>query len=330
MTGKLRKKTILLMRQGKADADAVANERCKGSALTVAMCDDGKRNAQRMGVWLAAHDLMPDEILSTSAERAIVSAEKCIKSMGIGVQDLRIDHHLYKAGPKRFIKVLSGLSEQTRCVLIVGDKTGLEALIRYLLSGVDSDASMLKATSLAVLTFDALWSGLHAAITRLDQCVHAASLPGRFPYPDVNGDERRDRPAYYYRQSAVIPYRKKHKRIEILLITSSSNKHWVVPKGIWEPGLSARDSAAKEALEEAGVEGIIDVDPLGSYVYNKWGGECRVVIFPMRVGHVVNKKQWQESHRQRQWCSVRKARAKLYQPALLPMIDTLLKTVAAK
>jgi len=329
-SSKVGKKTILLLRQGKAEKD---DQHGKGSPLTRALSDDGKRNAQRMGVWLAAHDLAPDEIVSSSAERAIVSAEKCIKSMGIGVQDLRIDHRLYQADPKRFIKLLSRLSEHTRCVLIVGDKTGLESLLRHLLPNEGNQCAenrLLKASSLAVLTCNVSWSALHESAARLDQCVHAASLPRQFPYPDAGGDERRDRPSYYYRQSAVVPYRMKHKRIEILLITSSSNKHWGVPKGIQEPGMSARDSAAKEALEEAGIEGMVGHNPLGCYAYEKWGSACQVEIFPMRVGHVANKKQWQESHRQRQWYSVKKARALLHQQALLPMIDTLVKTVAAK
>jgi 8-oxo-dGTP pyrophosphatase MutT (NUDIX family) len=45
-------------------------------------------------------------------------------------------------------------------------------------------------------------------------------------------------------------------RMEVLLIGSSKGTHWVIPKGIHEPGLSATESASHEALEEAGVKGV--------------------------------------------------------------------------
>ena len=324
MSRKVAKKTLLLMRHGKADALLSAHE----SALMKPLDDAGKRNAQRMGAWLAAQALIPDEILSSSAERAIVSAEKCVKSMGIGVLDLRVDHRLFKAEAKRFIKSISRLSEHSRCVLVVADGAGLAALMHALLPE-GADIQKLKATSMAVLSLNSPWPDLLGkGSVKLDQCVHAADLPRQFPFPDPNSSELRDRPSYYYRQSAVIPYRFKHQRIEILLIGSSSNKHWVVPKGIHEPGMSARNSAAKEALEEAGAEGMVGHKPLGEYAYAKWGAVCQVKVFPMRVGHMQNKKEWQESHRKRQWCSVKKAKSVLHQQALVQMLNRLVKTVS--
>ncbi|MDQ6996945.1 MAG: NUDIX hydrolase, partial [Mariprofundus sp.] len=229
---------------------------------------------------------------------------------------------------KRFIKAINGLPAASGCVLIVAGGAGIEALLHYL--GVISDAGEenLRPTSLAVLSCDSDWSDIMPGAVRLERCIHAADLPRQFPYPDVRGDQRRDRPAYYYRQSAVIPYRLKHQRIEIMLITSSGNKHWVVPKGIHEPGLSARDSAAKEALEEAGIEGIVGAKALGKYDHAKWGNLCQVKVFSMHVGHVLNKKKWQESHRKRQWCSLKKARALLDQQALISMLDTLAGKIA--
>ena len=74
----------------------------------------------------------------------------------------------------------------------------------------------------------------------------------------------RTRPDHYYRQSAVIPYRLREGRVEILLITSRKGKRWVVPKGILEPELTPAESAAKEAREEAGVSGRISAAPVAT------------------------------------------------------------------
>ena len=49
-------------------------------------------------------------------------------------------------------------------------------------------------------------------------------------------------------QSGVIPYRVREGQVEVLVITSSDGLRWVVPKGLVEPGMTAADSAAKEAL----------------------------------------------------------------------------------
>jgi 8-oxo-dGTP pyrophosphatase MutT (NUDIX family) len=66
-----------------------------------------------------------------------------------------------------------------------------------------------------------------------------------------------------YKQSGVIPYRKKQGKIEVMLITSRNKGRWIIPKGVIEPDLNPRASAAKEAFEEAGVQGDVHSKLLG-------------------------------------------------------------------
>ncbi len=113
-------------------------------------------------------------------------------------------------------------------------------------------------------------------------------------------------PAWIYRQSAVVPYRWKDGKLDVLIISSSGGKRWVVPKGIVEPGLSPAASAAAEAAEEAGVEGAVGITPLGRYRYQKWGGTCEVEVYPMLVHHELA--EWPESSlRRRRWLPVDEA-----------------------
>ncbi|MEA5533255.1 NUDIX hydrolase [Crocosphaera sp. XPORK-15E] len=110
----------------------------------------------------------------------------------------------------------------------------------------------------------------------------------------------------YIEQSAVIPYRWYQGEIEILLITSSNKKRWIIPKGIIEPKMTPQASAAKEALEEAGVKGKVDQTLRGIYTYEKWGGVCRVQIFLLSVESLYI--DWLEaSFRQREWVSLEEA-----------------------
>lgn len=109
-------------------------------------------------------------------------------------------------------------------------------------------------------------------------------------------------------QSAVIPYRKtKGGKLEVLLITSRETGRWVPPKGMIEPDMTAWESAAKEALEEAGIEGRVSEDCLGTYHYVKpEEGACSVQVFAMEVG-VIHDDWLEAGERQRQWMSPKKA-----------------------
>ena len=130
---------------------------------------------------------------------------------------------------------------------------------------------------------------------------------------------------YFCRQSGVIPYRVRKGNLEILLITSRKERHWIIPKGIIEPQYSARNSAAKEALEEAGVKGGVHARRLGTYRHRKWGRTCTVKVFPMRVTRVY--KVWDESDRDREWVSLKKALKMISNDGLKQVVKKLPQTI---
>ncbi|MEO5339346.1 MAG: NUDIX hydrolase [Magnetococcus sp. MYC-9] len=131
----------------------------------------------------------------------------------------------------------------------------------------------------------------------------------------------REQEDYYYQQSAVIPVRGQGERLEILMITSRRGKRWIVPKGIIEPDLSPADSAVKEALEEAGVEGVVLPAMLGRFQYEKWGDLCDVQVFVMRVTRVLD--SWLEDFRSRVWLDWQEALRRMEEPALRELVQRL-------
>ena len=134
-------------------------------------------------------------------------------------------------------------------------------------------------------------------------------------------------PQQYVQQSAVIPFRRRNGQLEVLLITSSSNKRWVIPKGVNEPELSPRRSAAQEALEEAGIEGAVSRKSIGTYVYEKWGGLCCVQVFTMAVEVIHDK--WLESSRRRRWLHLDEAVRRVDEPGLKRLLRSLPGVVTA-
>jgi 8-oxo-dGTP pyrophosphatase MutT (NUDIX family) len=99
-------------------------------------------------------------------------------------------------------------------------------------------------------------------------------------------------------QAAAIPV----KAGKVCLVTSSSGKRWVIPKGLIDPGKTAAEMALQEAWEEAGLSGVLRPEPVGTFLYEKYGGTCHVTVFLMTVTDVAE--DWPERGlRQRAWLS---------------------------
>ncbi|MBF0625300.1 MAG: NUDIX hydrolase [Magnetococcales bacterium] len=135
-------------------------------------------------------------------------------------------------------------------------------------------------------------------------------------------------PEHFFRQSAVIPLQRRKGKLRILLITTRGGGRWIVPKGVVQPGLSPERSAAKEALEEAGILGEVDPHPIGAYSYEKWGGTCTVTVFLMMVKEELPR--WEEQFRYRKWFRRRQAMALLKEPELRKMVRGLKKKVIGR
>jgi 8-oxo-dGTP pyrophosphatase MutT (NUDIX family) len=117
------------------------------------------------------------------------------------------------------------------------------------------------------------------------------------------------------RQSAAIPL----KGGQICLVTSRSGKRWIVPKGCFEPGMTAGEIALQEAWEEAGLSGVLAPEPVGSYLYEKAGFTCHVTVFLMHVTDVAD--DWPErSFRDRCWLTPGQALAHVEEKGLRELI----------
>lgn len=104
------------------------------------------------------------------------------------------------------------------------------------------------------------------------------------------------------RQAAAIPI----KDGQLCLVTSRSGKRWVIPKGCLEPGKTTGEIALQEAWEEAGLTGILSREPVGSYLYEKYGTTHHVLVYTLRVTEAAGK--WPEQGmRERVWVDVKEA-----------------------
>jgi 8-oxo-dGTP pyrophosphatase MutT (NUDIX family) len=116
-----------------------------------------------------------------------------------------------------------------------------------------------------------------------------------------------------------MPYRVSGRRVEVLLVTGRQSRDWIIPKGHVEGGLGPSRSAAKEALEEAGVVGRIGKSPVGHYAYSKRGREHLVEVYDLCVRQELA--EWDErGQRQREWMSIEQAVRRVRNKALREVI----------
>ncbi len=117
---------------------------------------------------------------------------------------------------------------------------------------------------------------------------------------------------------------------QVLLITSRDTGRWIIPKGWPHDGLSAAQSAAAEAWEEAGVEGEVCDAPIGLFSYNKvlkpgLFQPCVVTVFALRVAR-LRAKFPERRERRRKWFNADRAARKVAEPEL----RVLLRLVASE
>jgi 8-oxo-dGTP pyrophosphatase MutT (NUDIX family) len=112
-------------------------------------------------------------------------------------------------------------------------------------------------------------------------------------------------------QVAAVCYRRKESSVEFLLVKTSAGK-WTFPKGRLNPSMSASESAAQEAWEEAGAQGRITEKHFGSYLDTKRTlghdartREIRIVTYLLEVYSTVVP---EESGRKPTWFAARDAK----------------------
>ena len=121
-------------------------------------------------------------------------------------------------------------------------------------------------------------------------------------------------------QFGAICWRQRKDDIQVALVTSRRTRRWVIPKGWPVDGATPAEAAAREAYEEAGLEGRAMDVCLGIYSYSKFiAGEdelpCVVAVFPVKVKKVL--RDWPERReRTRKWVSPSKAASMVDGPEL--------------
>ena len=93
-------------------------------------------------------------------------------------------------------------------------------------------------------------------------------------------------------QIGAFPFLFKKNQLYIMLITNTSGKHWILPKGNIESHLKHYEVAEMETLEEAGVKGhVLDKKIFEEYTTDN-GDTLR--IYPLLINKILD--DWPEAY----------------------------------
>jgi len=139
----------------------------------------------------------------------------------------------------------------------------------------------------------------------------------------VGAADRARRAKDALQQYGALPYRLTDAGLEVLLVTSLGRGRWIIPKG-WPNEGEGFAAAAREAFEEAGVEGRAAPEPIGAYEYSKFRSGrarvvCRVDVHPILVTSELE--HWPEAEvRRRRWFTAEAAAAAVKEKPLASLL----------
>lgn len=119
----------------------------------------GVHDAPRMGRLIASEDLVPDAIISSTARRALATAELAAGAMP-DAPEIETTRELYLALPHSYLDVLADRAGAAERVMVVGHNPGISALVTRL----TGEAEEMPTGALAVVELDIDdWADVHEA-----------------------------------------------------------------------------------------------------------------------------------------------------------------------
>ena len=141
----------------------------------------GRKDAAKIGAYLARHALVPDRVLVSSARRTRETWERLATALS-APPPAAYDDRLYNAGPELILDVIREAGRATRTLLVIGHNPGLHEATRLLIAAGDVEARErlnegMPTSGLAVIEFAGDdWRKLHPRGGRLERFVSPRSL----------------------------------------------------------------------------------------------------------------------------------------------------------
>ncbi|HEX3441934.1 MAG TPA: histidine phosphatase family protein [Pseudolabrys sp.] len=167
---------LLLFRHAKAErAEPGMEDRAR------ALVDRGRRDAERIGAYMAGHALVPDRVLVSPAKRTQETWKHAAAAFRPAPGAAMVEK-LYDATPHTILAAIKDAPAKAHSLLVVAHNPGLHELALMLIASGDIDArealrEKFPTSGLVIIdfAFDD-WGKLHPRSGRLDRFVSPKSL----------------------------------------------------------------------------------------------------------------------------------------------------------
>ena len=150
---------LLIIRHAKSDWSDESLE-----DINRPLSDKGKKQACKMGHWLAEHDLIPQLILVSPARRAQQTLTRLTRHWDTPPENRTVEA-LYNADLETLIHTINQeVPDSVRRVAILGHNPGLEKLLAWLTG--DEESSHLSTCAIAEVLVPGDWQHLQQAHAR--------------------------------------------------------------------------------------------------------------------------------------------------------------------
>ena len=160
---------LVLLRHGKA----VMHLHC--SDIDRDLSETGCERTYNIASYMSAQQLVPDSIISSSAKRAIATANIVCDVFAIDSDIIDVRSGLYIADWHEVLKIVQQIPDTVMRLLLVGHNPAFEVLVEQLVSTAADDVH-LSPSSMARLMFEGKWSDLSSGQCQLLSIKHAKEL----------------------------------------------------------------------------------------------------------------------------------------------------------
>ncbi|CAM2008308.1 SixA phosphatase family protein [Acanthopleuribacter pedis] len=130
----------------------------------------GRRDATHMGWYLRDQALRPDQILSSTANRARGTTERLCRAMNFDLSSVIFQKNLYFADQHTLIQTLRGIPNSVQRAMLVGHNPDLEELAHELSAApltIPEDGKLIPTATLVHFELTTDWAALAPGTTKL-------------------------------------------------------------------------------------------------------------------------------------------------------------------
>jgi phosphohistidine phosphatase len=165
---------LILLRHAKSEHPLGTADRERG------LNPRGRKDAAKMGHYLAHHDLIPDLTIVSDSIRTRETWD--LLTAELPKMPVKFDERIYEASADAILAVAGEIAARVRTLMIVGHNPGLQDLSQALIASGDVELreqlnEQLPTTGLVVIDFPVeSWNELHPRSGRLDRFVIPRAL----------------------------------------------------------------------------------------------------------------------------------------------------------